>query len=129
LLSEHLATMALEKPIRERLVQRGRRLVRESLEVFEHWMETHKEVFSWIRPRFGVIALVKQTLGISSSDFAERVYRGKKVALVPCDTVFPDLTDYLRISYCHPPKKLAEALGRVSDEVTNVRAGRGEVVA
>lgn len=120
LLSERLATIVFEKPMRDKLVERGRRLVRESLKAFEDWMHTHKNVFSWNKPKFGVIALVKHRLGISSSEFADRVFKEKRIALVPCDTAFTNLNDYLRISYCHPPKKLTEALSRVGDVVKKV---------
>jgi len=121
LLSERLATIALEKPTRDKLIERGRRLVKESLRVFDDWIRNHEDVFSWIKPEFGVIALVKQRLGISSSEFAERVYKEKKVAIVPCDTAFTTLNDYLRISYCHPPRTLAEGLNKISDVIKSLR--------
>jgi aspartate/methionine/tyrosine aminotransferase len=84
-------------------------------------METHKQVLSWVKPKFGVIALVKHRLGISSSEFTERVYREKKVAMVPCDIAFTTLDDYLRISYCHPPRILTEALNKVGDVIKSAR--------
>jgi aspartate/methionine/tyrosine aminotransferase len=121
LLSERLATIVLEKGMKEKLVERGRRLVKESFRVFDDWMETHKQVLSWVKPKFGVIALVKHRLGISSSEFTERVYREKKVAMVPCDIAFTTLDDYLRISYCHPPRILTEALNKVGDVIKSAR--------
>ena len=119
-LSERIATIVLEKQVRERLVDRGRRLVRESFKVFDDWMRTHENVLSWVKPKFGVIALVKHRLGISSTEFSERVYNEKKIAIVPCDTAFTNLNDYLRISYCHPPPKLTEALNKVSEVIQSV---------
>jgi len=124
LLSERVATIVFEKPMREKLVERGRRQVRESLKVFEDWIHTHEDVFSWNKPKFGVIALLKHRLGISSSKFADRVFEEKKIALVPCDEAFTNLNDYLRISYCHPPKKLTEALDNVGDVVKRVQTNR-----
>jgi len=118
ILSEHLATIVLERDMREKLIERGRKIVKESFNVFDEWMGTHKDVFSWIKPKFGVIALVKHKLKISSSEFAERVFREKKVAIVPCDVAFTNLKNYLRICYCHPPKVLREALNKI-DEVIN----------
>lgn len=118
ILSEHLATIALERNMREKLIARGRKIVKESFNVFDEWMRTHEDIFSWIKPKFGVIALVKHKLKISSSEFAERVFREKKVAIVPCDVTFPNLKNYLRICYCQPPKVLKEALNKI-DEVIN----------
>jgi len=116
ILSEYLATIALERNMRERLIERGRRMVKESFNVFNEWMEKHSDIFSWIKPEFGVIALVKHRLKLSSSEFAEKVFREKKIAIVPCDTAFTNLKNYLRISYCHKPETLKEALDRI-DEV------------
>jgi len=118
LLAEHLGSIALEKDMREKLVKRGRKLVKESFDVFDAWMKTHEDIFSWVKPKFGVIALVKHRLKISSSEFSERVFREKKITVAPCDTLFTNLKDYLRISYCQPPEVLKEALSKV-DEVIN----------
>lgn len=120
-LSEHLATIVLQKDMRDKLIERGRRSVKESFNIFNQWMETQKDIFSWIKPKFGVIALVKHKLEMSSSEFAERVFREKKIAIVPCDIAFPSLKNYLRISYCHPPEILKEALDKISEVIKNVR--------
>jgi aspartate/methionine/tyrosine aminotransferase len=118
ILSEYLATLALEKEMCKKLIDRGRRLVRASFKIFDRWMDSHNDIFSWVKPRFGVIALVKHYFDISSSEFAERVFKEKKVAIVPCDIAFTNLEDYLRICYCHSPEPLQEALEKL-DEVIN----------
>jgi len=86
--------------------------------VFDAWMKTHEDIFSWVKPKFGVIALVKHRLKISSSEFSERVFREKRITVAPCDTLFTNFKNYLRISYCQPPEVLKEALSKV-DEVIN----------
>ena len=120
ILSEHLGSMVLEKNMREKLIKRGRKLIKESFEVFDEWMKTHEDIFSWVKPKFGVIALVKHRLKISSSEFSERVFREKKVAVVPCDMLFTNLKNYLRISYCQPPELLKEALSKVDDVINTL---------
>src|SRR2546425_7007840 len=106
ILSEFLAAIVLERKMSNKLMERGRRLCRESLAVYDRWMKGHKDVFSYLPPKFGVITLVKHRLGVSSNQFAERLRKEKRVAVIPCDTCFPDLKDsahYLRVCYCQPP--------------------------
>lgn len=118
LLSEYLATIVLEKDMREKIIARGRKLVKESFKVFDEWMNKHEGLLSWIKPDFGVIALVKHILKVTSSQFAEKLLKEKRIAIVPCDIAFPPLKNYLRISYCKPSKELKDALNKI-DEVIN----------
>lgn len=120
ILSEYLATIVLERKMREKLVERGRKMVKENFDIFDEWMETHKDVFSWIKPKFGVIALVKHKLKISSREFAERVFKEKKVAIVPCDVAFTNLKNYIRISYCQPSQVLREALNKIGEVINTL---------
>ena len=120
LLSEYLAMRALEEDMRKRLIERGRRLVKEALDFYEGWMSTHKDIFSWIKPRFGVISLVKSRLKLTPSEFADRVYKEAKVAIVPCDVAFTRLDDYLRISYCHPRPILQQALKGIDSVIASL---------
>jgi len=113
LLSEYLATRALEENMRRKLIERGRGLVKEALSFYEGWMNTHKDIFSWVKPRFGVITLVKSRLKLTPSEFADRVFEKAKVAIVPCDVAFTRLDDYLRISYCHTQPTLRKALNGI----------------
>ncbi len=124
ILSEFLAASVLERKTSNKLIERGRRLCRESLVVYDRWMKGHRDVFSYLPPKFGVITLVKQTLGIPSSQFAERLRKEKRVAVIPCDTCFPEMKDsahYLRVCYCQPPEILQEALGRVDELLQDLR--------
>jgi aspartate/methionine/tyrosine aminotransferase len=122
ILSEYLATQALEEEMRKKLIDRGRRLVGESFKVFDRWMDSHKDIFTWVKPKFGVIALVKHNFDISSSEFTERVFKEKKVAIVPCDIAFTNLEDYLRICYCHSPKPLQKALEKIDEVIDSMKS-------
>jgi aspartate/methionine/tyrosine aminotransferase len=116
-LSEELAARVLHKNNRQRFIDRGRKLVRESFEVFDRWMRQNEGILSYNKPRFGVICLVHHELEISSSEFCRKLLEEKKVAVIPCDECFPDLKNgdsYLRMCYCHPPSIMEEALASVS---------------
>jgi aspartate/methionine/tyrosine aminotransferase len=117
ILSEELASRVLENRMRQKLIERGRKLVRESFAVFDKWMSENSDFLSYVKPKFGVIALVKHRLNTTSSEFCAKLHDEKKIAVVPCDECFPDIRDgkhYLRMSYCHPPALLRDALEKVS---------------
>jgi aspartate/methionine/tyrosine aminotransferase len=127
LLSEYIGTIVLEEKMNEKLVDRGRKLCRESFLVYDDWIRTHEDVFSYIPPEFGVITLVKHNLPISSDEFASKLRSQKKVAVIPCDTCFPDIEDsahYLRICYCHPPSLLKEAFGRIDELIEELSVAK-----
>jgi len=112
-LSERLAEIALEKGNRERLIERGRRLTRHNFSIFDGWMQPHSDIFSWIKPRFGVIALIKHILRISSFNFSEMLFKEKRITVVPGE-VF-GLNSYLRLSYCLEESRLTQALHLLDD--------------
>jgi aspartate/methionine/tyrosine aminotransferase len=106
--SEYLANIALSEPMKTRLIERGRRLAREGFQVFEKWMETHTDIFSWVKPQMGVIALVKHTLPRASPEITDDLFKEKSVGVVPGE-VF-GLKKHLRICYGLPLPRLREAL-------------------
>ena len=126
-LSEELAARVLQKDKRQMFIDRGRKLVRESFEVFDRWMKQNVGMLSYTKPSFGVIALVRHNLNVSSSEFCRRLLDEKKIAVIPCDECFPDLKDgdrYLRMCYCHPPSVVEEALRNVSEILNRYRGTR-----
>lgn len=69
---------------------------------------------------FYVFPCIKE-FGLSSEEFAERLLREEKVAIVP-GTAFGDCGEgYLRISYAYSIENLRIALGRLADFVIKLR--------
>ncbi len=69
---------------------------------------------------FYVFPCIKE-FGLSSEEFAERLLREEKVAIVP-GTAFGDCGEgYLRISYAYSIENLRIALGRLADFVNKLR--------
>ncbi len=125
-LSEELAARVLHRDMRQKFIDRGRKLVRESFDVFDRWMRQNEGIVSYNKPKFGVIALVRHELEIPSNEFCRKLLEEKKIAVIPCDDCFPDLKNgdrYLRMCYCHPPAIVEEALANVS-EVMGKYTGR-----
>jgi hypothetical protein len=112
-ISEYLANIALSEPMKSKLIQRGRRLARDGFETFSEWMDTHRDIFSWVKPRMGVIALVKHNLPRPSPEIADGLFKEKGVAIVPGE-VF-NLNRFFRICFGLPVPKLREALALTDD--------------
>lgn len=124
ILSEFLAAKMLQKDNRDKLVSRGRKQVRESFTFYSNWMDNHQGVLSWIPPKFGVITLIKHNLPVSSDEFCMRLLKEKSVAVVPADTCFPKIRNadrYMRLSYCHPPDILQDALSKIDEVIGEVK--------
>jgi aminotransferase len=69
---------------------------------------------------FYVFPCIKE-FGMGSEEFAERLLREEKVAIVP-GTAFGDSGEgYLRISYAYSLEKLKQALGRLEHFVRKLR--------
>jgi len=81
-------------------------------------------VFSWIPPKFGVISLIKHNLPVSSNEFCMRLLKEKSVGVVPADTCFPKIKNadrYMRLSYCHPPAIMRDALSRIDEVIDELK--------
>ncbi len=112
-ISERLANIALAEPMKSKLIQRGRGLAKSGFETFSTWMDTHKNVFSWVKPKMGVIALVKHSLSKSSLEITDELFKEKGVAVVPGE-VF-NLQKHFRFCYGLPVPKMKEALAHTDE--------------
>ena len=83
--SDHLAAVALEPQVRERLLERTRRILRTNYPVLEDWLRRFGDTFSWHPPQAGAICLVQYRPAVSARDVVERVRAEHDVLLVPGD--------------------------------------------
>jgi aspartate/methionine/tyrosine aminotransferase len=83
--SDHLAAVALEPPVRAKVIARTRAILRSNYPVIERWLKRFGDTFSWHPPQAGAICLVKYRQGISALDLVERMRAEHGVLLVPGD--------------------------------------------
>jgi len=81
--SDHLAAVALEPRVREKVLARTRAILRSNYPVIERWLKRFGDTFSWHPPQAGAICLVKYRQGISALDLVERMRAEHSVLLVP----------------------------------------------
>jgi aspartate/methionine/tyrosine aminotransferase len=81
--SDHLATLALQPAVRERLLGRTRAILRENYPVLEQWLTAFGKTFSWVPPQAGAICWVRYRPAVDGEALVERVRAGQSVLLVP----------------------------------------------
>jgi len=123
-LCDRLGAAALEPAVRARLLERGRTILRENLDVLETWAAAHAGVLRFARPRAGAVVFFQYDLPIGSTELAERLLAEQSVLIVPGDQFGID--HHFRIGYGYTDPPLGPGLERVSrmiDQLTAVRAG------
>ena len=123
-LCDRLGAAALEPAVRTGLLERGRAILRDNLEVLETWAEGHAGVLGFARPRAGAVAFFHYDLPIGSTKLAERLLAEQSVLIVPGDQFGID--HHFRIGYGYTNPPLAPGLERVSrliDQLAAVRTG------
>jgi len=83
--SDHLAAVALEPQVREKVLARTSSILRSNYPVIERWLKRFGDTFIWHPPQAGAICLVKYRQGISALDLVERMRAEHGVLLVPGD--------------------------------------------
>jgi aspartate/methionine/tyrosine aminotransferase len=111
MLSDVLASIAVEPARREAILARTRGILRAQLPILERWITERAAIFDWIPPRAGAIAFTPYRLRISPSALAERIRKEQSVLLVPGDMLGGGKA--LRFGYGYDVKRLREGLARV----------------
>ena len=106
--SDHLATLALQPAVRERLLARTRAILRENYPVLEQWLKTFGPSFSWVPPQAGAICWVRCRSRVDGETLVERVRAGQSVLLVPGEHF--GMPGYLRFGFGNELPELRAAL-------------------
>jgi aspartate/methionine/tyrosine aminotransferase len=113
MLSDRLASLALEAGRRQRILERTRKILNEQLPILAAFVNRHSEHLSWVPPKAGAIAFIRYDWPINSTRLFERVRDEKSVLIVPGDHFDRDF--HIRIGYGYDPKKLEQGLSRLSE--------------
>jgi aspartate/methionine/tyrosine aminotransferase len=114
MISDILATIAMEPGRRKELLQRTRNIVRSQLPVLEEWIHSHSVLLSYTAPVAGAIAFLQYRLPISSVVLFERLRKEHSVLITPA-AHFGIKGKYFRVGYGYDVNKLKEGLNRISE--------------
>jgi len=118
--SDHLAAVALEPRVRDKLLERTRRILKTNYPVLEAWLQRFGDTFTWHPPHAGAICLVKYRQAISALELVEKVRAEHSVLLVPGDHF--GLPNHIRFGYGEELHHFQEALAETERGLKRVFA-------
>ncbi|MFZ0736786.1 MAG: aminotransferase class I/II-fold pyridoxal phosphate-dependent enzyme [Candidatus Acidiferrales bacterium] len=113
MLTEKLASIALEPANTARILGRTRTIIRRQYPMMREWAAKHSGLLTHIAPRAGAIAWFGYNAGWKSADMGEELRTRKSVLIVPGDQLAMD--GYFRIGFGGDANILAQALGRIDE--------------
>ena len=119
IVSDRLATIAMEPDRREALLARTRGIIRANLPRLEAWIRTHDGILTWIPPQAGAIALVRYALPVSSTALFERLRRKHSVLITP--GAHFGIGRYIRIGYGYDVEAMVKGLRRIDLALADLR--------
>lgn len=118
-LNDRLALLAVEH--RDAIRDRTHRIVAANLDTADRWFAENADLASWVRPRAGLLALMRYHLDIPSSELADLLARDYGVMLAPGSAF--GFEHHLRIGVGQNPRIFAEGLERTRQCFHDLIAG------
>jgi len=112
--SDKIATFALEKKTREKILQRTRNIINKNLAILESWINTQIELPHFIPPQAGAIAFVKYNMDINATELAQNIRKHRSVLVQPGDQL--GLDKYLRFGLGEQRDDFSKALNLIQKE-------------
>jgi aspartate/methionine/tyrosine aminotransferase len=106
--SDHLAAVALEPRVRDKLIERTRRILNANYPVMEAWLKGFGDTFSWHPPQAGAICWARYRQAIPATEIVEKVRAQHSVLLVPGDHF--GMPSFLRFGFGEELQHFQEAL-------------------
>jgi aspartate/methionine/tyrosine aminotransferase len=113
MLSERLATLALEPGRREAIFERTRGILRRNLPRVEEWIREHEDILTYVPPEAGAILYVKYELPVRSGRLIDLLREEYSVLIVPGEQF--GMGPYFRIGYGSDPDYTLKGLARVGE--------------
>jgi aspartate/methionine/tyrosine aminotransferase len=113
MLTDRLASLALEPKRREWILGRTRDIVRPNYALLRAWLTAHGGSFSHVPPRAGAIAWAGLRDGGDSARMAEDLRVRKRVLIVPGEQF--EMNSYVRFGFGGDAEQLGRALARIAE--------------
>lgn len=111
-MSDALATLALQPQVRASIFERTRGIIRANWTVVDEWLRSVDGEFRWRAPDAGAIVWAAYAMKSNSSALAEELRVRQDVLIVPGDQFGMD--GYIRLGFGSPDHELRQALERVA---------------
>jgi aspartate/methionine/tyrosine aminotransferase len=111
-LSQFIAEAALEPRNRQRLLDRGRKLLSTNAQVLDKWISQHAQWISYRRPQAGAIAFLRYSIPLSSEEFSV-LLREEESVFVVAGSWF-GINQHIRVGIGGKTEELQEGLHRIT---------------
>jgi aspartate/methionine/tyrosine aminotransferase len=118
-LTDRLASVALEPTRREWILDRTRKILKQNYPVLKQWLDSHADRFSHVPPKAGAIAWAGLIEGANSARLAEDLRSRKNVLIVPGEQL--GMESHLRFGYGGDVDHLRRALARLDEFLVETR--------
>lgn len=116
--SDAIAAVVVEH--RDRFLPRNAAIISENLAFARNWFASHAHLATWNEPQAGLLAMMRYSADIGSSELADNLARDAQVMLAPGSSF--GLEGYLRIGIGQRPDIFAEGLRRTADYLAGLPA-------
>jgi len=106
--TDHLATVALEPRVRDKLIERTRRILNANYPVMEAWLTGFGDTFTWHPPQAGAICWARYRQAIPGTEIVEKIRAQHSVLLVPGEQF--GMPGFLRFGFGDELQHFQEAL-------------------
>ncbi len=112
-LSQEIAKKIMEPETRKQILSRSATMLSSNLQLFQDWLNSHPDLFSFAPPQAGGMAFVGYQMDINSTELAHKLRTEQSVLIVPGDCYGMD--KYLRFGIGSPSDYLSQGLNLVSE--------------
>jgi len=116
IIDDALATLAVENI--DQIMERNLGIVRRNYDFLSKWI-ADEPLISWVPPRAGSVAFMRQHTGVSSEKLCRKLIEEKSTFMVPGECF--ELGGYLRIGYGNDLEIIKEGLSRLKDFLNQYR--------
>ena len=106
--SDHLATVALDPRVRDKIIDRTRRILHANYPVMETWLKAFGDLFTWHAPHAGAICWARYRGAIPATEIVEKLRAQHSVLLCPGEHF--GMPGFLRFGYGGELQHFQEAL-------------------
>lgn len=126
-LSSLFAEIVMEPARRDAILERTRAIISRNLPRLERWIHAHDDIFTYVPPQAGAIALLRYDLPIGSAALFDRLRREQSVLITP--GAHFGIGRYIRIGYGDDPAHLEAGLRRIDATIAGLRRSAPKAAA
>ncbi len=115
ILSDTLATIALQPELRMKILTRTRKIVKEHWDIVRKWLDERSGIFEYVAPKAAAICFPRHNLSVSSLELTTRLLKEKSLLIIPGEHF--GMPMHLRIGFGYEEDHLNAGLSRLDEMI------------